>query len=217
MCLLTSAACWTHTWMLQCNSCAPLSRRSLPSRSLSPRLRQKWLLPLPHPLGLPSHLPLRPRHRQVGNSAVLLSQQRIHVLAGLGLIHCSKTHTATLVRTCSNSTWRYMVLRLRFDVTGGRKTPLKALAPAKPRVDPGPKPSKKLKAFFWDVLPESRVPGTFWAANRPAYTNIDTQEVHHFPSDVCNAWCPAELLATVWPPCVKVYNALGGLMGVIPH
>ncbi len=63
--------------------------------------------------------------------------------------------------------------------------PLKAPAPAKPRVDPGPKPSKKLKAFFWDVLPESRVPGTFWAANGPAYTNINTQEVRTpLPS-----WC----------------------------
>ena len=60
--------------------------------------------------------------------------------------------------------------------------PVKLLAPAKPRVDPGPKPSKKLKAFFWDMLPESRVPGTFWAANVPAYSSLDTQEVLLMPS-----------------------------------
>ena len=66
---------------------------------------------------------------------------------------------------------------LPVGAAGGRKGPAKPLVPAKPRVDPGPKPLKKLKAFFWDVLPESRVPDTFWAANGPAYSSLDTQEV----------------------------------------
>ena len=73
------------------------------------------------------------------------------------------------------------ILRSPCGAAGGRKGPVKALSPAKPRVDPGPKPTKKLKAFFWDVLPESRVPGTFWAANVPTHGSLDTQEVLPMP------------------------------------
>lgn len=71
------------------------------------------------------------------------------------------------------------MLMLQVGAAGGRKGPARPLPPAKLRADPGPKPSKKLKAFFWDVLPESRVPGTFWAANGPTYNSLDTQEVPH--------------------------------------
>ncbi len=50
-------------------------------------------------------------------------------------------------------------------------------APAQPRVERGPQPSRKMKAFFWDKLPDSRVEGTFWAANSPAYDSLRTSEV----------------------------------------
>lgn len=52
---------------------------------------------------------------------------------------------------------------------------------AKPRVEAGPRPSRKMKSFFWDKLPDNRVAGTFWAANPPAYSSLNTQEVMHSP------------------------------------
>lgn len=36
-------------------------------------------------------------------------------------------------------------------------------------VDPGPAPGRKLKSFFWDRIPPSRVPSTFWATQQPDY------------------------------------------------
>lgn len=49
-------------------------------------------------------------------------------------------------------------------------------------MDAGPQPSRKMKAFFWDKLPDSRVEGTFWAAHPPAYSSLNQPEVG-FPDD----------------------------------
>lgn len=40
--------------------------------------------------------------------------------------------------------------------------------PTKPRVSPGPKPTAKMKGFFWDKIPDSRVDGTFWEDHKPS-------------------------------------------------
>lgn len=39
------------------------------------------------------------------------------------------------------------------------------MAPAV-KVDPGPAPSKKLKSFFWDKIPDRQLANTFWMANK---------------------------------------------------
>ena len=54
---------------------------------------------------------------------------------------------------------------------------MKPPAPAQPRAGAGPQPSRKLRAFFWDVLPDARIPGTFWEAQPPPYASLDTTEV----------------------------------------
>lgn len=43
-------------------------------------------------------------------------------------------------------------------------------------VDPGPAPSCKLRTFFWDKLPDARVPGTFWD-HPPDYSLLDQAAV----------------------------------------
>ncbi|KAA6421764.1 MAG: formin domain containing, partial [Trebouxia sp. A1-2] len=47
----------------------------------------------------------------------------------------------------------------------------------RPRVDPGPRPSCKMKSFFWDKLPENRLQGTFWQDCLPPYSALHVQEV----------------------------------------
>ena len=54
---------------------------------------------------------------------------------------------------------------------------MKPPTPAQPRAGAGPQPSRKLRAFFWDVLPDARIPGTFWEAQPPPYASLDTAEV----------------------------------------
>ena len=58
-----------------------------------------------------------------------------------------------------------------------RPTPLAA---PNPRLDPGPRPSRKLKSFFWDKLPENRLQKTFWADHPPSYASLRTDEVWAF-------------------------------------
>lgn len=65
---------------------------------------------------------------------------------------------------------------------GGRRGPAKPQAPAQPRAGAGPQPSRKLRTFFWDVLPDSRIRGTFWEAHPPPYASLDTAEVLQPPS-----------------------------------
>ena len=67
------------------------------------------------------------------------------------------------------------------DSAGGRRGPTKPPAPVQPRAGAGPQPSRKLRAFFWDVLPDARIPGTFWEAQPPPYASLDTAEVLHLP------------------------------------
>ncbi len=59
----------------------------------------------------------------------------------------------------------------------GKRLAPRAPAALKPRVAPGPQPARKMRAFFWDKLPDARVPGTFWAAHPPAYEALATSEV----------------------------------------
>ncbi|KAL0049978.1 hypothetical protein WJX82_001917 [Trebouxia sp. C0006] len=47
----------------------------------------------------------------------------------------------------------------------------------RPRVDPGPRPSRKMKSFFWDKLPENRLQGTFWQDRSPPYSALHVEEV----------------------------------------
>ncbi|KAL6780900.1 hypothetical protein ACKKBG_A08930 [Auxenochlorella protothecoides x Auxenochlorella symbiontica] len=50
-------------------------------------------------------------------------------------------------------------------------------APRYPAVDPGPTPGRKLRAFFWDKIPEQRVEGTFWETHPPAYDSLDLRSL----------------------------------------
>ncbi|DBB05487.1 TPA: hypothetical protein ACH3X1_012444 [Trebouxia sp. C0004] len=46
-----------------------------------------------------------------------------------------------------------------------------------PRVNPGPRPSRKMKSFFWDKLPENRLQGTFWQDCLPPYSALHVEEI----------------------------------------
>ena len=60
----------------------------------------------------------------------------------------------------------------------GRGAPPPPAAPAAgPRTPPGPQPRRKVKTFFWDKLPDNRVPATFWDSHSPAYTELCPAEV----------------------------------------
>jgi hypothetical protein len=48
--------------------------------------------------------------------------------------------------------------------------------PSRPRVDPGPKPTAKMKGFFWDKIPDPRIDGTFWENHAPSKW-LDYEEV----------------------------------------
>ena len=52
-----------------------------------------------------------------------------------------------------------------------------AAKPSPRAADPGPAPSVKLRAFFWDRLPDARVAGTFWASHPPDYSLLDSSAV----------------------------------------
>ena len=54
--------------------------------------------------------------------------------------------------------------------------PLASKPLARP-ADPGPAPSCKMRTFFWDRLPDARVPGTFWEAHPPDYSLLDQPAV----------------------------------------
>ncbi len=59
----------------------------------------------------------------------------------------------------------------------------------RPRVDPGPRPSRKMKSFFWDKLPENRLQGTFWQDRSPPYSALHVEEVcssQHVTCTRCN-------------------------------
>lgn len=60
---------------------------------------------------------------------------------------------------------------------GLKRAPPPLMNPLKPRVPVGPKPSKKMKSFFWDKLPDARIDGTFWEGHGPAYSDMPTAEV----------------------------------------
>ena len=59
----------------------------------------------------------------------------------------------------------------------GLRPPPTALVPPPPRLDPGPRPSRKMKSFFWDKLPENRLQKTFWADHPPSYASLKVDEV----------------------------------------
>ena len=81
---------------------------------------------------------------------------------------------------------------------GMLKGPARALPPPKARADPGPRPGRKMKSFFWDKLPDNRIEGTFWAAHQPAYSCLNIPEVNFAPIHVCAHFCPA--LGHHWKP-----------------
>ena len=60
----------------------------------------------------------------------------------------------------------------------GLRPPPTHLAAPQPRLDPGPRPSRKMKSFFWDKLPENRLQKTFWAEHPPSYASLKTDEVY---------------------------------------
>ena len=61
--------------------------------------------------------------------------------------------------------------------TGLRHPPTTPLVGPHPKLDPGPRPSRKMKSFFWDKLPENRLQKTFWADHPPSYASLKTHEV----------------------------------------
>lgn len=69
--------------------------------------------------------------------------------------------------------------RARLVAPGTKKPPVLDLVARSgvetggPLIDPGPAPGCKLRSFFWDKLPDSRVPGTFWASHIAAYDFLD--------------------------------------------
>ena len=82
---------------------------------------------------------------------------------------------------------------------GLKRAPPPLMNPLKPRVPVGPKPSKKMKSFFWDKLPDARIDGTFWEGHGPAYSDMPTAEVgeehcipqHKTSTKFCNGGaCP---------------------------
>jgi len=44
------------------------------------------------------------------------------------------------------------------------------------RVLPGPTPRRKLKAFFWEPLPDNRIPGTIWETCSPLVEPIEQHQ-----------------------------------------
>ncbi|KAK9832732.1 hypothetical protein WJX81_005524 [Elliptochloris bilobata] len=59
----------------------------------------------------------------------------------------------------------------------GKRGPARPPPAAAPRVAPGPQPRVKMRTFFWDKLPDSRVGGTFWEAHPPAYDALDFEQL----------------------------------------
>lgn len=68
----------------------------------------------------------------------------------------------------------------------------------RPRVDPGPRPSCKMKSFFWDKLPENRLQGTFWQDCLPPYSALHVQEVHSLQHVTCTR-CNGKMQACLMP------------------
>ncbi|KAK9800865.1 hypothetical protein WJX73_002751 [Symbiochloris irregularis] len=60
---------------------------------------------------------------------------------------------------------------------GAPPPPPMGIRPSGPRTPAGPQPQRKLKSFFWDKLPDSRVPATFWEHHHPDYRAVNTREV----------------------------------------
>lgn len=78
---------------------------------------------------------------------------------------------------------------------GAPPPPPPAGLPARgPRTPAGPQPQRKLKSFFWDKLPDSRVPATFWEHHRPDYKAVNTKEVglHLVSGGMCSDCSHAE-------------------------
>lgn len=68
--------------------------------------------------------------------------------------------------------------------------------PVRPKPPAGPKPSRKMKSFFWDKLPDNRIQGTFWEKHPPTYDTLQVktwcQSVPSFcvvVHDVCVGSC----------------------------
>ena len=71
-----------------------------------------------------------------------------------------------------------MQYMLHLDIyPAGLQAPPTPLAAPQLRLDPGPRPSRKMKSFFWDKLPENRLQKTFWAEHPPSYASLKTDEV----------------------------------------
>ncbi len=68
----------------------------------------------------------------------------------------------------------------------------------RPRVDPGPRPSRKMKSFFWDKLPENRLKGTFWQDRPPPYSALHVEEVCSLQHVTCTG-CNGKMQACVMP------------------
>lgn len=71
------------------------------------------------------------------------------------------------------------------------RRPSTLLTAPHPKLDPGPRPSRKMKSFFWDKLPENRLQQTFWADHAPSYASLKTDEVwacHYFRPLVYCSW-----------------------------
>ena len=87
--------------------------------------------------------------------------------------------TAASYATCAALHGAHKGLTATIAVSAGGRRGLAKLpaAPAQPRAGAGPQPSRKLRAFFWDALPDARIPGTFWEAHPPPYASLDTLEV----------------------------------------
>ena len=48
--------------------------------------------------------------------------------------------------------------------------------PVLSKVLPGPIPRRKLKAFFWEPLPDSRIAGTVWEACPPLVEPVEQHQ-----------------------------------------
>ena len=69
----------------------------------------------------------------------------------------------------------------------------------RPIVDPGPRPSRKMKSFFWDKLPENRLQGTFWQDRLPPYSALHVEEVCSLQHVTCTR-CNGRMQACLMPP-----------------